>query len=109
MFLSLSIHVALRIWKVKVLVTQSCPTLCDTMDCSLPGFSVRGVFQARILEWSAISFSRGSNLGLLHCRQILYQLNHQGATRGGDWEIIIIPRPRTASGQSLGHQLTGQR
>ena len=68
----------------------SCPTLYDTMDCSPPGFSVRGVFQARILEWSAISFSRGSNLGLLHCRQILYQLNHQGAIRGGDWEIIII-------------------
>ena len=41
-----------------VLVTQSSPTLCDPMDCSLPGSSVRGVFQARILEWIAISFSR---------------------------------------------------
>ena len=40
-------------------VSQSCPTLCDPMDCSLPGFSVRGIFQARILEWVAISFSRG--------------------------------------------------
>ena len=37
---------------------QSCPALCDSMDCSLPGFSVRGIFQARILEWVAISSSR---------------------------------------------------
>ena len=41
-------------------VSQSCPTLCDPMDCSLPGFSVHGIFQERILEWVAISFSRGS-------------------------------------------------
>ena len=38
---------------------QSCPTLFDPMDCSLPGSSVHGIFQARILEWVAISFSRG--------------------------------------------------
>ena len=42
-------------------VAQSCPTLCNPMDCSLPGFSVHGLFQARILEWVAISFSRGSS------------------------------------------------
>ena len=36
---------------------QSCPTLCDPMDCSLPGSPVPGIFQARILEWVAISFS----------------------------------------------------
>ena len=42
-------------------VAQSCPTLCDPMDCSLPGFSVHGIFQARILEWVAISFSRRSS------------------------------------------------
>ena len=47
--------------KLKVLVTQSCPTPCDAMDFSLPGSSVRGIFQARILEWFAISFSRGSS------------------------------------------------
>ena len=38
-------------------VAQSCLTLCDPMDCSLPGFSVHGIFQARVLEWVAISFS----------------------------------------------------
>ena len=35
----------------------SCPTLCDPMDCSLPGSSVREIFQARVLEWGAITFS----------------------------------------------------
>ena len=40
---------------------QSCPTLCDPMDCSLPGSSVHGIFQARVPEWVAISFSRGSS------------------------------------------------
>ena len=39
-------------------VAQSCPTLCDPMDCSLPGSTVHGIFQARVLEWAAISFSR---------------------------------------------------
>ena len=38
-------------------VTQSCPTLSDPIDCSLPGSSVRGIFQARVLEWVAIAFS----------------------------------------------------
>ena len=38
-------------------VAQSCPTLSDPMDCSLPGSSVRGIFQARVLEWGAIAFS----------------------------------------------------
>ena len=46
-------------WK-KSEVAQSCPTFCDPMDCSLPGSSVHGIFQARILEWVAISFSRKS-------------------------------------------------
>ena len=47
--------------KVKVLVTQSCPTLCDPTDCSPPGFSIHGILQARILEWIAIPFSRESS------------------------------------------------
>ena len=45
--------------KVKVLVAQSCPTLRDPMDCSPSGLFVHGISQARILEWVAISFSRG--------------------------------------------------
>ena len=42
-------------------VAQSCPTLCDPMDCSLPSSSIHGIFQATVLEWIAISFSRGSS------------------------------------------------
>ena len=58
-------------------VDQSCPTLCQPMDCSLPGSSVYGIFRIRIVEWVAIFFSRvffptqGSNPGLPHCRQML--------------------------------------
>ena len=42
-------------------IAESCPTLCDPVDCNLLGFSVHGILQARILEWIAISFSRGSS------------------------------------------------
>ena len=50
-------------------VAQLCPTLRDRMNWSLPGFSVHGIFQARVLEWVAISFqgiflTQGSNLGI---------------------------------------------
>ena len=54
-----------RFWvtnfEVKVLVVQSCPTLCKLGDCSPPGSSVHGILQSRILEWVAIPFSRGSS------------------------------------------------
>ena len=46
---------------VKVLVPQSCLTLCDPMDCSLPGSSVHGILQARILEWVSMSSFKGSS------------------------------------------------
>ena len=56
---------ASELLKVKVKseseVAQSCPTLCDPMDHNLPGSSVHGIFQARVLKWVAISFSRGSS------------------------------------------------
>ena len=42
-------------------VIQLCPTLCDSMNCSLPGSSIHCIFQARVLEWVAISFSKGSS------------------------------------------------
>ena len=42
-------------------VTLSCQSLCDPVDCSLPRFSVHGIFQARVLEWVAVSFSKGSS------------------------------------------------
>ena len=70
-----------------VLVAQSCPTLWDSMDCSPPGSSVYGILLARILEWVAISSSRGSSqprdqthVYCVSCigRQIHYHLSHQG-------------------------------
>ena len=53
-------HFLLQCMKVKSEseVAQSCPTLSDPMDCSLPGFSIHGIFQARVLEWGAIAFVR---------------------------------------------------
>ena len=71
--------------KQSALSAQSCQTICDPMDCSPPGSSVHGILQARILQWVAIPFSRGFfpiqglNAGLLHCRQFLYHLYHQGS------------------------------
>ena len=74
---------------VCVLVAQSCPTLCNPMDCNPPGSSVHEIFQARILEWVAISFSRGSSQprDRTHVsyigRQILPCLSHQGGLHRG--------------------------
>ena len=68
-----------------MLVTQLRLTLCNPMDCSLSGVSVHGIFQARILEWGAVPLlqgiflTQGLNLGLLHCRRVLYCLSHQGS------------------------------
>ena len=57
-------------------VAQSCLTLCDPMDCSPPDSSVNGSLQARILEWVAILFSRGSSDPGIEPRSILYHLSH---------------------------------
>ena len=51
-----------------VLVAQSCLTLCDPMDCSPPGSSFHGILQARVLEWGAIPFARGSSQPRDHTR-----------------------------------------
>ena len=76
-------------------VAQSCPTFCDPMDCSLPDSSICGIFQVRILEWVAISFSRGSSqsrdgtcVSCIFCigRQILYHWTTWGASEG-DWGL----------------------
>ena len=80
-------HFLLQCMKVKSEseVAQSCLTLSDPMDCSLPGFSIHGVFQARVLEWGAIAFSRTYvYLWLIHvnvwqkpeqyCKAIILQL-----------------------------------
>ena len=77
-----------------LLVTQSCLTLWDPMNCSPPGSSLHGIFQARIMEWVAFPFSRESSQPRdgTHCRQILYPLNHQRS-----------PSPYLASNKPLKH------
>ena len=91
-------------------VTQSSLTLCDPVDYSPPGCSVHGILQATMLEWVAISFSKGIfltqglNPGLPCCRQILYWVNHQGRPRRLAW--VAYPssrgssRPRNRTGVS---------
>ena len=122
MFTSISNFVAMTVFlflqKVKVLDPQLCPTPCDPMDCSPPGFSVHGILQARILEWVAIPFSRRSSwsrdqTSFLQCSQILYRVSHQGSYSAsciffrhhktwiyyirrvcgcldGDWELLLL-------------------
>ena len=78
---------------VSVCVSLSNLTLCDPLDCSLPGSSVHGILQARILEWVAMPSSRGSSqprnqTGLPHCRWILYhqsQSNHTPIIKENVW------------------------
>ena len=71
---------------VKVLVTQSCPTLCDPMDYSLLGSFAHG-FPGKNMGFGSHSLLQrifpiqGSNRGLLHCRQIFYHLSHQGSPK----------------------------
>ena len=78
--------------KKKSEVAQLCPTLCDPVDCSLRGSSIHGIFQARILEWVAMSFSKGSSLtqglnpGLQQCNQMILPSEpprKQGKEEGG--------------------------
>ena len=74
-------------------VTQLGPTLYDPMDCSLPGSSIHGIFQAGVLEWVAMSLSRGSSqgskLGLQHCRQMLYHLSHCSKHSNRDFKTLF--------------------
>ena len=104
---------------VKVNVAQSCLTLCNPIDCT-----IHGILPARILEWVAFPFSRGSsqtrdqtqvsgsNPGLQHCREILYQLSHQGSSRIMEWVAYLFssgssqPRNRTGVSCIIGRFFT---
>ena len=96
--------------KVKSEVAQSCPTLCDHMDCSYQaplsmGFLGEGTGVGFHLLLQRIFPTQGSNPGLLHCRQTLYRLSHQGSQR-----YISCPKagcrgfPGGASGKESAHQ-----
>ena len=71
-------------------------------------YTFRGILQARILEWVAYALLlgifpiQGSNPGLSHCRQILYQLNHKGSPRILEWVAILFPGDLPDPGIELG-------
>ena len=101
-----------------MLVGQSCPTLCDPMDCSPLGSCVHEIFQARILEWvrhfllQGIFLTQGSNPGLLYCRQILYQLSYKGSPKSAFSSVqslshicLCDPMDRSMPGLLVHHQL----
>ena len=69
-------------------VTQSCPTLCDPVGCSLPGSSVHGIYQAIVLEWIAISFSREEYTEELYKKDIHDPDNHDGVITHLEPEIL---------------------
>ena len=74
-------------------VAQSCSTLSDPMDCSLPGSSAHGIFQARVLEWGAIAFSRLSLTVTLKKLKLLTFLSNMKASSSHTfiltwWEVI---------------------
>ena len=94
-------------------VAQSCPTVCDPMDCSLPGFSIHGILQARILEWVAISFSNAwkwkvkvKSLSRVRLFATLWTVAYQappsmGFSRQEYWSGVPLPSPPIVSNCSL--------
>ena len=75
---------------------------CNLMDCSQPDSSVHGLFQASILEWVAISFSRG----LLNCRQMIYQLRYEGSRNSRKFHILLtsflsFPPPKNITSEKF--------
>ena len=94
--------------EVKVFAAQSWLTLGDPMDCSLPGSSVHGILQARIPEWVAIPFSRGSSR-LRDWTQVswvegsLYHLSHQ---KGCAFQQISAPNSFCLHGRAFSHCLS---
>ena len=70
-------------------VTQSCPTLRDPMDCSLPGSSVHGIFQARVLEWGAIAFSKSIPSPLLILSSVFWPYSFKFSRISYKWNYGI--------------------
>ena len=90
-------HFLLQCMKVKSQseVAQSCPTLCDPMDCSLPGSSVHGIFQARVLEWVAIALSHQNVFKYVTWYRSVAQL----------CPTLCDPMNRSTPGLTVHHQL----
>ena len=93
-------HLLLQCMKVKSEseVTQSCPPAHNPMDCSLPGSSIPGIFQARVLEWGAIAFSVSLSLGLPDS-----SVGKESTCSTGD--PILIPGLGRSAGEGIGYPL----
>ena len=91
-------HFLLQCVKVKSEseVSQSCPTLCDPMDCGLPGSSAHGIFQARVLEWGAIAFSewisRRTQMGITLVIFTVNVYDSRGFRAKGKWSTLANSR-----------------
>ena len=92
-------HFLLQCMKVKSEseVAQSYPTPSDPMDCSLPGPSIHGIFQARVLEWGATAFS---NISVCCCRQVASVVSN--SVRPHRWQPTRLPRPWDSPGKNSG-------
>ena len=80
MYIALISHASKVKWSE---VAQACPTLCDPMDCSLPGSSVHRIFQARVLEWVVISFSR-------HASKVMLKFLQASVRHYVNWELLDV-------------------
>ena len=87
----------------RYLSAQSCPTLCDPMDCSLQGSSVHGIFQARVLEWVAIAFSMAESEEL---KSLLMKMK-EGSEKVG-LKLNIQKTKIMASGPITSWQIDGE-
>ena len=91
-------HIYIYIYSVLCLVTQSCPTLCDPVDCNPPGSFVHGDSPGKNTGEGCHSLlqgifpTQGSNSGLPHCKWILYHLSHQGSPQTPEWVAYPFSR-----------------
>ena len=99
-------HFLLQYMKVKCEseVAQSCPTLSDPMDCSPPGSSVHGIFQARVLEWSAIVFCIDFTLRIQRISELSYGLLPGSVLTSFSWRAETPARGRPGKGQTVTKQ-----
>ena len=88
---------------LQVLAAQSCPTLCNSMDYSPPGSSVRGILQARVLEWVAISFSK--SLHKSHCLCVLPVCTRKSHATAESSITIFVKHRLSSSGEREGPHL----
>ena len=93
------------IWYAACQLLQTCPTLCDPMDCSPPGSSVHGILQARILEWVTMPSSGSSDPGIKPTSLMFPVLAVGLFTTSTTWEARILLRPEEPGGlQPIGQQ-----